>query len=371
MSHLKAGFVFAFSYLAVLVNVQQAEAAQTASATVNCPRSSLQAAIDAVSPGVTTTIKVSGTCSELIEVPSGKTIVLQGDGKAELKPPADKADQPVLVNRGKLQLERMKVTNTAAAANVILALDSSSLVVLGSTISGSNAEIALEIANSSSGRIFNSVVRGGAGESVGVYNGGTVEIFGRPSMLSHFDSSIGYKSVISNNSAAVSAISCGDGSNLAIKTDGTGKVKVSNTAGTGIGMQLCSFRARNNSGSGGIDVSAKGKAVSAMLSDLFLMGVTLSSQTEYAFWGSEARVIVTGSSFNKSGSGDIWLEGESNIKFNGWSGASALPAAFDGSYQSLSCADDSRIFAGDYDLSLPGGRTMGELKRAYPDCFLP
>lgn len=371
MSRLKAGGLLAFMGFGALFAALPAEAAQTASAAVNCSKARLQAAIDAALPGVATTIRVTGTCSELIEVPAGKTIILQGGGKAELKPPADRRDQPVVTNKGDLQLERIKVTNTATATNVVLSANSSSLIVLGSTISGSNAEVTLEISNASSGRIFNSVVRGGAGEAIGVYNSSTLEVFGHPSMLAHFDASIGYRSMISNSAAGLSALTCGDGSNLTIKTDGTGKVKVSNTAGTGISMNFCSFRARNNSGAGGIDVSGKRNAIWSMLSDLQLIGVTLAGQDEHALSGTQARMMMTGSTFSALGAGDIALDGASNITFNGWAGPTALPGAFVDGRPSLSCSNDSKIFAGEYDLDLPSGKTLDDLKRAYPDCFLP
>lgn len=361
-----AGCVFAF-----LAACQPVHAVQSASVTVNCAKAKLQTAIDAALPGVPTTIQVSGTCIEQIEVPAGKSIVLRGNGKAELKPPSDKTDQPVLLNKGDLQLEQMKITNTAATSDVVLSANSSSLVILGSTITGGNAEVTLEITNASSGRIFNTVVNGGAGEAVGVYNGSTVEIFGRPSVMPHFDSSVGYKSVISNNSSGMSALSCGDGSNLTIKTDGTGKVKVSNTAGTSIGVNLCSFRARNNAGARGIDVSGKANAIFASLSDLLLLAVNLSSQTGYGLSGTEARFTMSGSAISKSGSGDVWLDGRSSIKFNGWYGATSLPAAFAAGYESLSCSDESRIFASEGDLTLSGGKSLADLQAAYPDCFSP
>lgn len=353
----------------MLVVAQPSLAAQSVSVTVNCPRAKLQSAIDSAVPGVQTIIQVSGTCLELIEVPAGKSITLSGKGKAELKPPSGKTSLPVVLNKGDLTLEQMKVTNTAAATNVVVSANSSSLLVYGSTITGGNAEVALEIANASSGRIFNSVVRGGSGEAVGVYNASTLEIFGRPSVLAHFDPKIGYSSVISNGSSTMSAVSCGDGSNLSIKVDGTGKVTVRNTGGTGILANLCTFRARNFVAAGAIDVLSRGTALSTMLSDLMLIGVTLASEADYALSATEARTVMTGSLIKKSGAGDVRLDGQSSITFNGWTGPTSIPAAFDAGYQSLTCMDDSRIFAHDGDLQLPDGKTEGDLEEAYPDCF--
>jgi hypothetical protein len=366
VKHLAYCFV---TFAALLVVAQPSLAAQLASVTVNCTSAKLQAAIDKAMPGVQTIIQVSGTCLELIEVPAGKSITLSGRGKAELKPPSGKTNQPVVLNKGDLTLEQMKVTNNAAATNVILSANSSSLLVYGSTITGGNAEVALEIANASSGRIFNSVVRGGSGEAVGVYNASTLEIFGRPSVIAHFDPKIGYSSVISNGSSTMSAVSCGEASNLSIKVDGTGKVMVRNTGGTGILANLCTFRARNSVAAGAIDVLSKGTALSAVLSDLMLIGVTLASEANYALSATAARTVITGSLIKKSGAGDIRLDGQSSIKFNGWNGSTSLPAAFNAGYPALACMDDSRIFANDGDLQLPSGKTEVDLEEAYPDCF--
>lgn len=348
-------------------NVTDARALKVASASVVCPTAKLQAAIDAAAPGVPTTIKVSGICVETIVVPEGKTIILRGGGKAELRPPAAASMMPVVTNKGDLTLIQMKVVNLATTSGVLLSDGSSQLVVYGSTIRGDNAEVALEVGGSSSGRIFNSSVSSNVGEGVGVYSQATAEIFGRPSVVGH--PTYGYTSRISSAGLDAPAISCGQGGNLVIRAEGTGKVIVRSPAGTAVRAQQCTFLVRNQASSGAVDISSKRVAIDLILSQAILQRATLQSAADVGMALSQSNAQILGVVFKKSGLGDIVADGNSTLKFKGWNGKSSLLASFDAGYQALTCSERSFVFVGDGDVILPTGRSVPDLEGAYPDCF--
>ena len=342
----------------------EANALKTASATVKCPTAKLQAAIDAAAPGVPTTIGVTGTCAERIDIPQGKTIILSGGGNAEIRA---SSTAPLITNRGSLKLLLMKVTNLSTTSGVVLSAGSSELEVIGSTIKGDNAEIALEIAGASTGRIFNSVVSSKVGEGIGVYSQSTAEIFGRPSVTAHPTN--GYTSTIS--SADFSAISCGQGGNVVLRAEGTGKVNIRSTAGSGIALELCNLVVRNKAASAAaIDVLGNDAGISSVLSKLLMMKLTVQSSNAYAMSIAQSDIRMGGVVFKKSGEGDIAADGDSVIKFDYWTGGkTSLMYAFDGGYQSLVCADRVSMIVDNDDVTLPAGKTVADLRSTYPSCF--
>ena len=267
------GAVIGLSLLAATPSL----AIKTKAVKVNCATAKLQKAIDSAAAGVPTTITVSGTCSELIEVSRGKTITLVGNGAAEIKPPSTSTSSTLIITRGDLTLTKMKITNSATAANMVLAIGNSSLYIYGSTLSGPLVEIPLEVGETSVAKVFNSVIQGGTLETLLVSSQSTLEIFGSPTVTGHFDSNVGYKTQITTP-ATFAAIGCEQGGNLVIRAEGAGRVSVNNTIGYGIYASQCNALVRNKTGSSAsVQITASMNAVDATLSQMQIENMSLSS----------------------------------------------------------------------------------------------
>lgn len=361
----------ATSLLFSLVAVNEANALRTATASVNCARAKLQTAIDNAAAGTPTRITVTGTCQEIIEIPRGKTITIVGGGTAILRPPASNTASSVVINSGELRLERITVTNPAASANLVVSLSSSTLEVLGSTLSGPSAEGVLEISGASTARILNSVIEGGTVETAGVYSQSTLEIFGRPTVLAHFNPSIGTKSVINSTATTAASVFCTQGGNLVIRAEGAGKVEFTNNGGGGINGQLCDLLIRNKATSSAVSFKTKFDSISMSQSKFVIENATLEASQGNGISLDQAQGSVQGVNFlnPSTASGDIALGSGSVLDFKSWIAPSSLPNSFNQGYQSISCSRGGKAWIDDPDIVLPAGKTVADLATAYPGCI--
>lgn len=290
-----------------IIAAEPSLALKTATATVSCPKAKLQSAIDNAVAGVPTTINVSGICSELIEVPTGKTIKLVGKGVAEIRPPSGSTSLPVISNLGDLTLQQMKVTNTAVADSMVVTAGNSRLYIVGSTLNGPSVSIPLEIAEASVGKVFNSVLQGGTDEALLVSSQSTLEIFGRPTVMAHFDSSIGYTTRITTP-ANTAAFSCEQGGNLVIRAEGAGRVEANNSVGAGLNISQCNVLVRNRTGSSAsVKITAAGNAIQGALSQLRLESISLKS-SQYCISLTRSVARATGLVYSSCTSGTTNLD---------------------------------------------------------------
>ena len=173
-----------------------AQALTTTAVKINCSKARLQNTINKVAAGAPTTITVKGVCKELIEVPPGKSITLVGDGSSEIAPPNSASSSTLLTIGGSLTLQRMKITNAGASQTLISALGNSSLYIYGSTLAGASVSTLLDVSEGSAAKIFNSVIDGGTKEAFSVSSRSSLEVYGTPSALTHFNPSVGDQTII-------------------------------------------------------------------------------------------------------------------------------------------------------------------------------
>ena len=296
-------FVSALGLTMLSLVGQPAEALKTATATVACPKAKLQAAIDRAAPGVPTRITVTGVCSELIEVPAGKTITLVGNGSSEIKPPSSATTSTLLVTRGTLTLEKMKVTNLASADSMVLALGNSSLYVYGSTLSGPSISRLFEVGETATAKIFNSVINGGTDEALAVSSQSTLEIFGRPSVLAHFDSSVGNQTIVTTT-ANWAGLQCAQGGNLVLRAEGSGKVTVTNSVGPAARFSQCGLTVRNAATSApSITLTGNSGSVVSELSTMSINNIKLESQSGFCIELNQSNSLLDNTTFGSCGAG--------------------------------------------------------------------
>ena len=236
-----------FASVAVLVSSGSSYALTTSSANVTCSSTTkLQTKIDAVAAGTVATFNVSGTCSENIVVPRGKTIILVGTGTTPTISAAN-TSLPAITSNGDTTIQKLNVTNTtgtgASNTTLVVASKEGYLEIVSSDLLGTGVEAVAEAAAGVIS-IINSRIVGGTYDAVDVWGGGSAFIAGDPS--SPLGPTGKYETYIKSTNHI--GISCAQGSvlNVRAKASGTqqGSVTIEQSS-TGIGTHLCQFTVWN------------------------------------------------------------------------------------------------------------------------------
>lgn len=361
---------FAFSCLLFLATCITASGHAVADPeNVACSASNkLQAKIDAVPAGEETAFNVSGTCTENLVVPYGKSITIKA-ANASAKIVAAKSTFPALMSIGDTTIEGMTVLNQSGVADSLIEVSRGGyLQLLAAKLSAPKASNVVSFSEHSAGRISNSSITGGTEDAVTVWDGSSLVIVATPEDVA---GSSGYKSVIASPSG-FAAITCGVGSSLRIRaksTGSSGSVLINNST-TGIYANECSLQLDNDTSQMANFVisgaSKDGYAIQANKSSVQVSKVTFSDNSGWAIDARLSSVQIDGSSFLNNKAGDIGSTYGSNVNLSGWTKLNSLPSAFVANTMKCWPSDGARIFVEANSVSIPSGKSLSDLTDKNP-----
>ena len=264
--HLIIGF-------SLLILVEDAVAQTKVTTTANCNRSAtaIQAAVNAASAGVPTTITVSGACRDNVVIPTGKQITLLGASGSTLTPASSTTQ--VIESSGMTTLDSMNISSTSSdGSGLILAWGGGTLFIKNSDIYVSaNANTVIGVWQHSVTIITNSRIRGVANQNstyavaVQADAGSSLIIKGDPaSGANTFTKSYASQIQMIGGAAsgAMDGIACSGGSSLVIRAnsaavggnlqdgevhiDSNGNSDTSKLNGYGIRLNQCDLKIKNN-----------------------------------------------------------------------------------------------------------------------------
>lgn len=328
----------------------------------------LQKRIDAVPAGVVATFVVSGTCTENIVVPEGKTIVIKGKSLAA-RLVAKNNLQPALLSNGATTLQRMTVSNPGGAADVLVRADHGHIDILASDLTAPKVESVIEVSNASSATVTNSRITGGLGQAVEVTDDGSLFMSATPAQP---PGPSGAKLVVS--SPAGNGIVCDTSSSLAVRARSSGGsdgvVLISNSKG-GIAMSQCSASLDNKTAAASnftiTGIAAGGTAIYADNGTTVMRNITVASNAGRGLGVMTGAVTIRATTIRSNAEGDIWLGAGTTALMPGWDGPSTMPDAFSAS--KISCFSSpgistSRLIIDADGLTVPPGKSFGNLADA-------
>lgn len=359
----------------IVLSPLPAKALVTSTKAITCSASvKLQAAIDAVPAGTVATFNVSGTCTENLTIPQGKTIVIVGVTSTS-KITAANGALPVVEVNGDATIQKMILTNTTggAADSVAQVERGGTLHVIASDLSSSTTETIVG-AYGGEVKIFNSRMVGGWGSGVDDWGGSLMIVQGDPSYpagpTGAFESYV---------KSAGTAVSCGFGATLRVqaKTSGgkNGIVTIEQSKG-GVWANQCTLQIRNQTSTRGLlrirnNQDGVGLQHSSGIIENALIVNNTGNQGIYANQANLtiSRTTVTGNQLGLNAqhsqvdigastfsnvTGDVWASETSGVFLNDYDGASSFPKALNWT-DSFNCWHGARIDVGTNALVTPLG----------------
>ena len=331
----------------------------------------LQTAIDAITPGVSSTINISGTCKENLTVPAGKIVTLKGVGSNAKLIPSDDS-RAVLVSYGDTTIQQMTVTNPSGVAEAVIEASAGTIRVFGSVVSGPNVGSVVGVWSNSYGRIANSRIMGGSYAAIEAWASSVVELAGYAGEPTNSD---GAKSTVTSTNGR--GVACSGGSSLWIRArlDNflPGSVEIS-ASQTGLFLEQCDASLQNDTAQSSnltiTKIKSTGYAIYSDSSRLKLRKTQVANNSGYGLYSLTSQVSITGASFSSNKKSDTYAMANSTLRFS--SPPTSFPSAFTSPQNSFLCSgpNKSAQFAIDNDsISLPTGKSMSELYATYKSCL--
>jgi hypothetical protein len=270
---------------------QPAYAVATSTTSVTCSSlKKLQARIDAVPPGTHGTINVTGTCSENIVVPAGKTIFLIGQNANQ------GASVTSVTSQGFLQIRNMTVRSSTGSSTPVQATNGGTLRLVASVATTSSAprvigafnNATVEVVNS---RVANTATAANQDKSIIVDLSSSLNIEGNGSLPAGPD---GTKSVVSG---AKDAVYCGGNSAAIVIAQNGGSVFVQDSI-RGINLNSCSLNIDNRTGAqANVQIRNNAKAgITGYNSDVMLLQATIAGNGT-GIYNMLTRAVILGTHF--------------------------------------------------------------------------
>ncbi len=323
-----------------------------ATATVSCPTGSVQSAINAATPGVETTITVTGTCTENVDVPAGYIIVLQS-GTSAGAVQQKLASAPGILVMGRLTLKNFTVKSTLTSSKpVLVATKMGFILINGATLTGTGNTYVAVAWETSTIEMYDTNITGGTGQAllvmenahvyIGVTNAGTYQIK-------------------SDNSGA-EAIGCYQG-NILMLIDAGSTYKIGPaTRAFGSNNCVARFGYDTSGNTGSIQFSGTDRAVQAKNGDMItISNATLSNTGNSGAAVEEVAGSVTLDKVTVSGTGvGVAAKSGGIVYFRSFSGTSTVS----GTAGAFQCYQNGKIYA---NTSVISGRTTDT---AATDCLV-
>ena len=269
---------------------QPAYAVATSTTSVTCSSlKKLQARIDAVPPGTHGTINVTGTCSENIVVPAGKTIFLIGQNANQ------GASVTSVSSQGFLQIRNMTVRSSTGSSTPVQATNGGTLRLVASVATTSSASrvigafnnATVEVVNS---RVTNTATAGNQDTSIFVDLNSSLNIEGNGSLPAGPD---GTKTLVSG---AKDAVFCGGNSSAIVIAQNGGSVFVQDS-NRGFNLNACSLNINNRTGAQNVQIRNNTKAgILSYNSDVIVMQATIAGNGT-GIYNMLTRAVILGAHF--------------------------------------------------------------------------
>jgi hypothetical protein len=312
-----------------------------AAATVNVACSAtkkIQTAINGAAAGSVTTINVTGTCNENLNIPQGKTVIIKGTSASTPAVLRQKdITLPAVLTRGDATLQNFLVQTTGGTADALIQAEGGGIIqLIGDGVTGGTSiDSIVGIWDNSTGFIFNTDVTGGASDAIDISNLGSLVLGSNPSAA---QGPSGLQSNIANS------VFCGPGSSLflRVKGSGTGAGKLTITGGNqGVATNQCSVTIWNKTASVDnlIITGTNGPGIALNKSTLSLQNAKITGSGGPGIDALASSATILTSSFIGNGTGDGNLELKagpgSMLYVQGWAGLNDIPSAFTG--QAVEC----------------------------------
>lgn len=282
---------------------------------VTCPSQKLQSAINTAPAGGLTTITFTGTCSENLVVPYGKSVVLVGGASSATIAPKN-LSEPVINSKGSTEVRLAIVTSAGTSSNLIEAREGGKIAIVASTLRSNSANALVKLVGNAYGSIVNSELNGGTGASVEVSEGSTVVAEGNSGATLHRNN--GKKLIVTTVAPAV-LFDCST-STLHVNVVGSGSAKLSG-GGAAIIPSQCRIGIYNGaSPSSNIELSNfSGSALGGSMSTYDIQGLTIKD-SEYGILADMTSLQIGSAIFSNNKSGDIWVGRASVVNIPGFGG---------------------------------------------------
>lgn len=303
--------VVGFAAVAVALTILSGHAA----AGVSCPRQKLQSAINAAAAGQLMTITFTGTCTENLVVPYGKSVALVGGASNATITPKD-ATQPAVRSLGSTEIRLATVSSAGVSQSLVEAVESGRISLVASTLRSGSVYSLLRVNGNSYASIVNSELNGGTGSSVDVSMGSTVVAVGDSGATQH---RVNGKKTLVTAISPVILFNCVT-STLHINVGGSGSVKLTGGRAAVIPSQ-CRIGIYNGaSPSSNIELSNfSGSALGGSMSTYDIQGLTIKN-SEYGILAAMTSFQIGAATFSNNSSGDIWVGNESVVNIPSFGG---------------------------------------------------
>ena len=325
----------------------------------------LQTAIDSAPAGAVTTLNVTGTCTENIVVPQGKTIIVIGSLAKTKIIPKD-ISLPAVSSYGDITLQNVVVQNAAGVADSLVeAYRGGVLQLAGSSLSAPKVDSVVGIWDHATGTIINSRISGGASDAVDTANGGSLWLGANPAQAAGPD---GAKTTISGG------LFCGPGSNLHLRVKSAngkdGAVAITGGQWAAIGANQCDMNIQNRTSSvNNLTITSdSGPGINLNQSTLQLEAAKVFNNKDTGISALQSSAMIAGSTFSGNVNGDLNSGPGASIMIPGWAAKNNMPDAFT-KENVLTCwpGDGEHIVVMTGGLTIPSGQTM-EAFRANNPC---
>jgi hypothetical protein len=352
--------VLLLSSVSLVLGGTYAHAASTVSVACSATKK-LQAAINTAAAGVTTTFNVSGTCTENITVPKGKSVVIVGTLAGTRIVPKD-ITLPAVMSYGDTTIKTTTIQNSSGVADSLVQAELGGVLqLIGDDLTGPNTDSVVGVWDNSTATIFNTRIGDGASDAVDAANAGSIVIGANPALASGPD---GAKSIISGQ------VFCGPGSSLFVRVRKAnsidGMVSITSTKFAAVGGNQCDLSLVNKTSAVGNLLITGGaqKGIFLNQSTLSLQKATISNNQEEGIVAQSSTASIMASTFSGNGYADISSGPGSNIIIDGFAGPSDISAAF--SDEKLYCSSNGQIVLYSDAVTVPGGLSLGDLTTNNP-----
>lgn len=299
-------FVPTLAFVLLTLGHLPAYAVATSTASITCSSTSkLQDRINAVPPGTYGTINVTGTCSENIVVPPGKTIFLIGQNANQ------GASLISATSQGFLQIRNMTVRSSSGTSMPVQALNGGTLRLVGSVATTSSAprvvgafnNATVEVVNS---RITNTSTAANQDKSIIVDLSSSLNIEGNGNSPAGPD---GTRSVVSG---ALDAVYCGGNSSAIVIAQNGGSVHVQNS-GRGFNLNSCNLNVDNRTGTqANIQIRNNTKAgILGYNSEMIVLQATIAGNRT-GIYNMLSRAVILGTHFGGAAANTTDIRSDTN-----------------------------------------------------------
>lgn len=286
-----------------------------AEAAVSCPRQKLQSAIDLAPPGQVTEIAFTGTCSENLIVPYGKSVALVGVNPSATIVPKD-MEEPAINSLGVTEIRLATVATSGPSARLVQAAAGGRISILASTLRSGTASVLLGVTGGSYASIVNSELRGGAGASVEMSEDSTVVALSDSGALRHRVN--GRRLVIRNVSPGI-LFSCST-STLQVSVLGNSSVLLSGGGAAVIPSQCRIGIYNGDTPSSNVELSNfSGSALGGSMSTYDIQGLTIRN-SQYGILAHATSFQIGSAIFSGNRLSDIMVGGTSTVSIPGYGG---------------------------------------------------